>query len=253
MNVRVTSVLFLTVLSLLALGACAKAYEEPPLPPSAERDRRITDLNALPGERCTTAGMVEITLAEDKGTFCMDRFESGVDNGALGEPNQGDDDTDPDPDGSTKATAITGLNITPATMVSWYQAKSACINAGKRLCTRLEWERACRGPAELIYPHGNEPSETACNGFYNLATVKPLPTGSLDTCGSRFGVYDLSGNVEEWVEDGVPENPGATALIHRFVRGGSFRSNRLGLACIGPEFHAAPNDIDADRGFRCCL
>ncbi|MCH8150146.1 MAG: SUMF1/EgtB/PvdO family nonheme iron enzyme, partial [Planctomycetes bacterium] len=67
-----------------------------------------------------------------------------------------------------------------------------------------------------------------------------------------YGLFDMSGNVEEWVETPVPRSPGESALRDRAVRGGSFRSNRTGLACFGDEFHEAPDSIDSDRGFRCC-
>lgn len=250
----VTSALVgLLLVGLIGAGAvgCAKAYVDPAGQDATAEDRRITDLSQLGGEACEDSDMVRVVLA-DGGRFCIDRFEAAVDGGTLGSARQGDDDTDPVPDGSTAAVAIAGLGIAPATGITWYQAKSACLNAGKRLCSRKEWERACRGPAELIYPYGNDPSEDACNGFYNLALGNPQTTGALNTCGSAFGAYDLSGNVEEWVEDSVAADPSLTSKEHRFLRGGSFRSNRLGLACFGPEFHDRPNNADSDRGFRCC-
>jgi formylglycine-generating enzyme required for sulfatase activity len=195
--------------------------------------------------------MVWVTRSDDS-RFCIDRFEAAVGSGALGNPHQGTDDEDPSLDGSTTAAAATSLGVAPTTGISWYQARAACENAGKRLCTLAEWERACRGTDSLIYPYGDTMIEDACNGFFAYTGQTPAVTGSLDTCGSAWGAYDLSGNVEEWVFDAWPRLPGSPLFDDRAVRGGSFKSNSQALQCVGEEFHEPPGSSDVDRGFRCC-
>ncbi|MEZ4269931.1 MAG: SUMF1/EgtB/PvdO family nonheme iron enzyme [Myxococcota bacterium] len=241
-----------TLISLglvLTLLACGTRHKDEPDAPSVPRN--ITDLDGLPGSPCGSNVMVWVTDLSG-GRFCIDRFEAATDGAALGNVSQASDETISTTDGSTSARALVELAASPAREISWYQAKSACMNAGKRLCTVDEWEIACRGPDQRIYPYADTLDESACNGFFNFAAQNPLQSGSLSTCGSAFGVYDMSGNLEEWVETATPRTAGQTELEDRFVRGGSFKSNSNALACFGMEFHAPPSSTDIDRGFRCC-
>ncbi|MBI5511102.1 MAG: SUMF1/EgtB/PvdO family nonheme iron enzyme [Deltaproteobacteria bacterium] len=239
----------LLVSQLFAAGCGARHAAAEGAPPPD--DRTITDLAGLPGEACGSGLMVYVARS-DHSRYCIDRFEAEVGSGSLGDAMQGQDDTDTNTNGSTTAAATVGLGVTPAAQVSWYQAKALCENAGKHLCSRADWELACRGPLALIYPYGDTIDDHACNGFFNYPAMKPAMTGALDTCGSAVGAYDMSGNVEEWVADAVPRIPGTTALLDRAIRGGSFKSNSQALACVGDEFHAPPAETDIDRGFRCC-
>jgi hypothetical protein len=234
-----------------ALASCAEPHVDP-VPPEAEV-RWLTSLDGLPGDtaRCGTPLMVEVRRL-DQTRFCVDRFEASLDGGVRGDEHQGTDDEDTRTNGSTEALATNGLRVTPTSGITWYQAKAACENAGKRLCTEDEWERACRGPQALEYPYGDAYDDRACNGFFDYAGRADL-TGSYKTCGSHWGAYDLSGNLEEWVETSVPRTADSALLEDRVVRGGSFRSNANALRCFGGEFHAPPGDDADDRGFRCCM
>lgn len=227
----------------------------PPTPPPSGR---IDTLDGLPGERCFSALMVVVTRA-DGTRFCIDRFEASLDAGSVGHLHQapgGDgttgDDADTRTDDSTLAHAEVALAAAPAAGVSWYQAKAACANSRKRLCTVDEWELACRGAEGFLYPYGDDHLEQACNGFFAYTGLTPAPTGSFASCGGAFGAYDLSGNLEEWTDTSAERVNGSGALLDRAVRGGSYSSNAPALACGGPEYHAPPAQIAADRGFRCC-
>lgn len=239
------------VAAALCIGAaCAERY----VPPGAEKpdERRIGSIAELPGTMCAQPLMTEVRWA-DGTTFCIDVFEASLDGGARGAAHQaGGDNLSDALDGSTTAQARVGLHVAPAAGVSWYQAKAACENAGKRLCTLAEWERACRGPGAWIYPYGDQVDDTACNGFYNFSEENPLVTGSLASCGSYFGVFDLSGNLSEWTATAVPLLPGTTTLDARAVRGGSYNGNSESLRCVGEEYRAAPGTALDERGFRCC-
>lgn len=96
---------------------------------------------------------------------------------------------------------------------SWTSANLLCQSLDKRLCMESEWQFACEGEEILPYPYGWKRDNTACNidqpklgkrngGLFDLRE----PTGSRPKCVSPFGVYDMSGNVEEWATLDVP-NP----------------------------------------------
>lgn len=78
------------------------------------------------------------------------------------------------------------------------EAAALCESVGKRLCTDEEWVQACRGPQGLRYPYGAIYDGAKCNAESKIDA--PLPIGQTPaTCVSDYGVYDLNGNVWEWV------------------------------------------------------
>ncbi len=202
--------------------------------------------------------MVKVTNKAGK-TYCIDRYEAFLISGNIGNSRQNADPLSTSGDSSTTAIVGSLPGKRPLSDVSWYQARSACINSGARLCTQEEWEFACRGPELLAYPYGNEFSEEKCNDNYYRAAHDSgenfdpwVNSGTFKGCRSALGLYDLSGNGEEWVETAVPELPDSAVLNHRLVRGGSYASNRPALMCADPDAHHDPNDHTPDRTFRCC-
>jgi sulfatase modifying factor 1 len=110
--------------------------------------------------------------------------------------------------------------VVPAVMMDWNDAKRACAVEGKRLCTVEEWEFACEGPQMWPYPYGPERDPTACNidRHYALPVLeafsdpwkisaeverldKRVASGAMRRCVSPFGVRDMTGNVDEWVDN----------------------------------------------------
>ncbi len=140
----------------------------------------------------------------------------------------------------------------PWANVTWQGAADACAAAGARLCTADEWERACAGAAGgRTYPYGNDYDAGACNGGeYDVDPATPglqdgpLACGSLMTC-ETDGVYDLSGNLKEWVDQ--------VDMDLRAVRGGGFETNvAAGLTCV-QDSDLKPAVFRASSiGFRCC-
>ena len=90
----------------------------------------------------------------------------------------------------------------------WYSAtpadaKAACEKAGKRLCTDAEWMAACNLQGQKYYLTEEESDETyGCNTYSVENEI--LPTGSRPACRTNADVYDMIGNVWEFVDDEVP-------------------------------------------------
>jgi hypothetical protein len=140
---------------------------------------------------CPT-GMVQV------GDFCIDAFEATI----TGDPGPTDQlDAWPDPMGDGVAEPVVG--VLPTVPLSWYQARSACLNAGKHLCTVDEWRTAC---GEDPFPWGNEPlPDQVCavpslDGSTEWSELQP--TGSLPDCRSPSGIFDQLGNAWEWADPG---------------------------------------------------
>ncbi|MEW6092761.1 MAG: SUMF1/EgtB/PvdO family nonheme iron enzyme [Chloroflexota bacterium] len=92
----------------------------------------------------------------------------------------------------------------PVVGVSWQDAAAYADWCGKHLPTEAEWEYATRGGlSNMNYPNGNtlDPSQ---GNYSKSALGGPIEVGSYS--GNGFGLYDMQGNVVEWVWDYYDEN-----------------------------------------------
>ncbi len=168
----------------------------------------------------------------------------------------------------------------PANCVDWQQADTFCRAQAKRLPTEAEWEYATRGPDGRVYPWGDEPpthehlnacgSECVAWGKSKKVTLDALyneddgypttaPVGKFEKGRSRFGLYDVVGNVWEWVADYYADydptdkkDPvGPPTGERRVIRGGAW--NGSFATWLRPSFRYSnvPVTVSHGVGFRC--
>ncbi|MFA4985107.1 MAG: SUMF1/EgtB/PvdO family nonheme iron enzyme [Candidatus Brocadiia bacterium] len=133
--------------------------------------------------------------------------------------------------------------VLPRNYVNWYTAQAECTKLGKRLCTEFEWVRACdgdpKGGALRRYSYGDVFIENNCN----VQNTVPVVSGNYPNCRSAWGVYDMVGNVYEWV---VPAEGSRLYTI-----GGAFGEGR-GATCYKAGSGYQPQYYQIHIGFRCC-
>jgi formylglycine-generating enzyme required for sulfatase activity len=168
----------------------------------------------------------------------------------------------------------------PINCVTWEMADIYCKAQEKRLPTEAEWEYATRGPDGRVYPWGDEEPTVqhlnACDGSCEkwgkekgivltalheeddgYPTIAPV--GKFEAGRSRFGPYDVVGNVWEWVSDfyGAYDKEseidphGPKTGKKRVIRGGGWNGSYT--LWMRPSFRYAqiPEAMSHGIGFRC--
>eukprot|EP01113_Clastostelium_recurvatum_P006203 TRINITY_DN12813_c0_g1_i1.p1 TRINITY_DN12813_c0_g1~~TRINITY_DN12813_c0_g1_i1.p1 ORF type:complete len:246 (+),score=0.57 TRINITY_DN12813_c0_g1_i1:87-740(+) len=163
-------------------------------------------------------------------------------------------------------------SVIPQAYISADQGAAACKLAGKRLCRLGEWLAGCRGPQGYTFPYGNTYVPGYCNTgrplnpvielfgknatFDNVEMNDPrldlLPntlssSGNFSKCVQPdYGIYDISGNLDEWVAD-------VTSIGHGVFKGGYFVDAIInGPGCLYTTTAHSPAYHDYSLGFRCC-
>ena len=122
--------------------------------------------------------------------------------------------------------AVSVRAAVPQGYIDQLDAAAACTEAGKRLCTDVEWLRACQGPTTTLYPYGNTREPGVCNDARAVHPAIELygtsdswiyshldspclnqeaagldRTGAETGCTTAEGAYDMMGNLHEWTAD----------------------------------------------------
>lgn len=136
----------------------------------------------------------------------------------------------------------------PTAGLSRDEARELCVKQGKRLCTELELERACKGPDNHVYAYGDDYKPHVCET--ERAGVSLRPNGFLDGCVSAFGVRDLHGSIATWTSSQW-RRPAAGERDLAAVRGGTGGDGVLTSRCASGR-GLPPSARRADVGVRCC-
>jgi len=198
--------------------------------------------------------------------YSMDLYEV-----TTGQYEQFLEETSFDPPPSWTTMAKPGYENHPVVNVDWKDANNYCKWAGKRLPTEAEWEKAARGTDGRIYPWGNDPPnpQRANYGKAKWNNHEALvPVGQLQDGKSPYGIYDLAGNVWEWVSDWYDPNyyaaspsrnpQGPETGKYKVLRGGSWdfapedlRSARRDFNMPSTTDYDSPAYRNFNSGFRC--
>jgi hypothetical protein len=186
-------------------------------------------------------------------SYCIDKYEASRFDASM--TSMGND---------IQSGAQSVPDVMPWSAVSLTDASNACQAVGKRLCSSLEWETACKGAAaDTVYSYGNTYDATACNGIDAFcychegsacesedtcpfphcyqscgASFHIAPTRAFPNCKNPQGVFDINGNVWERVQGGVGRggafNCGDSELLHRcdyVANWGSQAISNFGFRC----------------------
>ena len=272
-----------TLVGLLFLASCLQpASIKPKLAAPAQRklEEMAEERAHLPEQNTNLQEDIYASLCPQGmakvENFCIDQFEGTLVHTKTEEPwspykNPGKTIND--------LKAVSRLGVVPQAYITGEQAAIACQNAEKRLCADSEWLQACAGSEERKFPYGNQEISGQCNygrmhpdvrtaekpaakyeltdsevnKVYDLAS-----TGKYNQCVTPEGIYDLTGNLQEWVDDGNPAIPNKL--------GGGYYGAPLcsGGVCViqepakdnrGCGFQIVGHPIthwDYSVGFRCC-
>lgn len=188
----------------------------------------------------------------DKTEVTVGGYRACVERGACSRPARS----------SPSCTYDLGDPALPVSCVSWTNAHAYCVAVNKRLPREAEWEMAARGSSPIKYPWGGG-TAAGCGAAVTLASDasqrscagknRPARVGSHVGGASPFGLYDMSGNVEEWVADWYHESVAdlsPRAGASHVLRGGGWLSRPSDAKTTSRNWGSA-REMGPNVGFRC--
>ncbi len=126
---------------------------------------------------------------------------------------------------------------------TWAEAKALCEQAGKRLCTEDEWEKACKGADNSDYTYGDkhEPKRCPDSGY---SRQNPYRANAHPACKSGYGVFNLGGGATEWTSS-------QTSSGNYVVKPGGVGDDSRGTRCAARTDRSS-NFAQIHVGYRCC-
>jgi len=173
---------------------------------------------------------------------------------------------------TSTSTGCSGGGNFPIACVDWCDANAYCAWAGKRLCGNVsdggvlesslagnrassEWSLAC-SPDGRVFPYGNSFEDGVCNTRYidGGDRAGSVAVGSLSQCvGGPSTLFDMAGNVEEWLDACDSSDAGAGMPTDLCKEGGdAFNFTLTGLARCDNNDGDQRNFTGSDVGIRCC-
>lgn len=137
----------------------------------------------------------------------------------------------------------------PQPNVSRDEAARLCGEKGKRLCTELEWERACKGPDNATYEYGDTYRSAPCGTGQAAELGFRRPSGERSACRSGFGVRELHGGAWEWTQSTWGRGTHDPSL--GVLRGGNAEAGEIVGRCANAIGRPA-SKRQPSFGFRCC-
>jgi formylglycine-generating enzyme required for sulfatase activity len=151
--------------------------------------------------------------------------------------------------------------------VSWFKAKEYCLNLKKDLPSEAQWEMAAGAEDECSYPWGRE-SFNNVDGQRQAHAGLSLNEGASEIgqySPNKYGLYDMAGNVWEWVNDWMDFGWKKNESVHKIIinptgpisghkkvrRGGSWSDDVKALSSGWRDWTAPDARYFSDIGFRC--
>jgi hypothetical protein len=263
------------------LGATGAQALQPPAPPAAVVGSALSASGARPAasdveraaallsavDRCPA----DMALVDNR--VCVDKWEGSIVEIVPGGAERAWSPYVPIDGHEGSVRAVSRPGVIPQGYISGKQSEGVCRASGKRLCASGEWQNACRGPDHTQFPYGETRRAGVCND--DIRPVHPvpeagvllgitgghlwsegmnqaiinqlpdtlLPTGERAECTNGYGVFDMVGNLHEWVDE-----PDGT------FRGGYYMdTSHNGEGC---SYATTAHDFtyhDYSTGFRCCM
>jgi len=166
------------------------------------------------------------------------------------------------PDHHMRRSLSSSCDNCPVTKITWYEAADYCHLIGKSLPSEAQWEKAAGAANGCEFPWGPDfdPKKNQARGGLELKE-KVSPVGSYPP--NKFGIYDMGGNVWEWVADWYSPkyyfteplyNPrGPSRGVMKVRRGGAWSDSIKAMKTAYRDWSYPFSRSYSDIGFRCAI